>query len=194
MPIFILKQKVLFFIHIPKTGGSSIETALRQQGARQALLSASNGGFMKCTPQHMHAPLIELFIPSSFRDFTFAVCRHPVNRLISEFHMRRDRWENGISFSEFVDYTFKKYRDNEYIFDNHIRPQSEFVTRDTRVFRFEDGLERAIGVACKFASVPFSDMAPHKRRKTGGETDVSRDTLAKIRHFYKSDFERFEYE
>lgn len=193
MPIFLLNNKVLYFIHIPKTGGSSVEAALRQLGARQALLHGSKGDFMKCTPQHMHAALAEKFVPASFRDYSFAISRHPVNRLVSEFHMRRGRWKTSITFDDFVEYAFTKYQENRYIFDNHIRPQAEFLTSDAKEFRFEEGLDKVMEDVCTFAGVNFSLKVPHKRKKVAEQPSISEATLKKIWQFYTVDFERFGY-
>lgn len=194
MPLFIINDKVVFFTHIPKTGGSSVEAAIRSLGARQALLKSSSGGFMKCTPQHIHAEIIEVMFTENFFDLNFTVCRNPVDRLVSEYKMRMSNREKKIPFEKFIDNAFARYEQNPFFHDNHIRPQHQFLTRNTKVFKFEDGLKPALDTLCETVGVPPISDIPHTRKGASDPVNIPRRTLDKIKDFYEKDFATFGYE
>jgi hypothetical protein len=86
MPLF-LKHRLLF-IHIPKCGGDTVTHHLGQHGDRPFLF-VDDGSVMVNghTPQHL--TWLEILragwrAPSDFR--VAALVRHPVDRVISEFH------------------------------------------------------------------------------------------------------------
>jgi hypothetical protein len=196
MPLFRFERAIVLFIHVPKTGGSSIEAALRRMGGRPALLTNTTQGYAKCTPQHMQAEILSSFVPDDFYDLRFAVVRDPQSRLVSEFKMRRvGRKKRGLaplSFASWVTQTFKRYESNPYVFDNHIRPQTALIPEGTQVFRLEDGLEAALAnVASRL------DLAvPKLPRMRQGATDpvaVPATTARKIAAFYSDDYTRFGY-
>lgn len=87
MPLAQINGVALFFAHIPKCGGSSIERYMAAKG-RLAFRSTTTGGWSKCTPQHMHREIYDRLIPPDAYDHGFVVLRDPKARLISEFKMR----------------------------------------------------------------------------------------------------------
>lgn len=196
MPLFRFDNAVVLFIHVPKTGGSSIEAALRRMGGRPALLSETTHGYGGCTPQHMQAEVLQSFVPEAFYDMRFAVVRDPQSRLISEFKMRRAgrklRGLRPIGFAAWVRQTFARYAKNPYVFDNHIRPQTELIPPGTRTFKFEDGLEAVLEhVSKELESRP--PKIPHLRTGEAASVKVSDDVAEKIAAFYREDYSRFGY-
>lgn len=85
MPIFETPKGKVLFIHIPKTGGSTISREL----ARHHQMSMNTNSFWPgydCTPQHLHAgPLTGLFEPAALA-YVFTVVRNPVDRIRSEYN------------------------------------------------------------------------------------------------------------
>lgn len=83
MPLF-LKNKIVF-IHIPKTGGSSIQHVLNTTGDI-AVFYCGQAKLNNVPPQHM--PLSALYelnlVPDDFRIIT--VIRHPYERVISAYN------------------------------------------------------------------------------------------------------------
>ncbi|MEO1331595.1 MAG: hypothetical protein AAFW46_18240, partial [Pseudomonadota bacterium] len=79
MPIFQTERRSLLFLHVPKTGGSSIEQALRAcPGVSEAPIPG--GEAAPCPPQHLHYALVaERADPGAF-DARIAVVRHPPPR------------------------------------------------------------------------------------------------------------------
>ncbi len=76
MPLARVGQGILFFVHIPKTGGSSIERYLQEIG-QACLVSRRATGFSKVTPQHMERETCQSCIPAGFYDQGFAMLRDP---------------------------------------------------------------------------------------------------------------------
>ena len=193
MPLFRYKDKVVFFIHIPKTGGSSIEHSLREAGAKRALHYHKRFEYVKCAIQHMHADLHEFFVPSTFYDESFAVVRHPVDRLFSEYRWRLNRQNVRREFDPWIHYHLNKYAENPYILDNHLRPQVEFIGKSTRVFRFEDGLKtplEAVGRSLTLENVRLN----HRNKGSDIVVSMKERTLERINTFYAEDFAQFNYQ
>lgn len=197
MPLFRFDNSVVLFIHVPKTGGSSIEQALRRMGGREALLASKGLDYAKCTPQHMPADILSLFVPKDFYDMSFAVVRDPCSRLISEFKMRREGRKRRdlplLSFAEWVDLAFARYQKNPYVFDNHIRPQTYLIPEDVTVYRQEDGLEQAVAAVADYVGRPMPKL-PRLRQGDPAPVSVTPETAAKIHAFYAEDYARFGYE
>jgi len=74
MPLFKINSRIIFFVHIPKTGGTSVENTL----ARVGEISMHRKPFPDWVPpQHWHAEIYETVIPKDFYDYGFLVCRNP---------------------------------------------------------------------------------------------------------------------
>ncbi|MBY6127059.1 sulfotransferase family 2 domain-containing protein [Roseovarius atlanticus] len=196
MPLFRFDDTLILFIHVPKTGGTSVEQALRAMGGRAALLCNTTDGYARCTPQHMQAEILSAFVPEGFYDMRFAVIREPQSRLVSEYKMRRaGRKLRGmplLSFTDWVDQTFRRYERNPYVFDNHIRPQTELIPEHTQIFRLEDGLE----VALAHVARRLGRAAPALDRVRPGAPDpveIPPATAARVAAFYRADYDRFGY-
>ncbi|MEM8868799.1 MAG: sulfotransferase family 2 domain-containing protein [Pseudomonadota bacterium] len=196
MPLFRFDNSVVLFIHVPKTGGSSIEQAMRRMGGREALLASKGLDYSRCTPQHMPADILSLFVPKNFYDMSFAVVRDPCSRLISEFKMRREGRKRRnlplLSFAEWVDMAFARYQKNPYVFDNHIRPQTYLIPEDVLVFRQEGGLEQAVAAVADHVGCPMPKL-PRLRQGDPAPVSVTAETAMRIREFYYADYARFGY-
>lgn len=166
MPVCRINGKTVLFIHIPKCGGSSVEELMRSHAAGPVgYIDTGKGAFFnglrKCSPQHMHAAqLREIFRLDAF-DLIFTVCRDPVARIKSEFHMRM----NSPLASGGFDQWYAKVRElrvrNPYVLDNHLRPQAEFLVQGALVYRLEDGLDSIwADVARRLGAVERSDTVP----------------------------------
>lgn len=209
MPIFRSKQLIVHFAHIPKCGGSTVEDVLRNYG-KLAFLNRrfrpdENKDF-PCSPQHYHASFLERLIPQSFFDFSFAVVRNPEERMVSEFKYRkgiRRKLKNGTrprhlgaeptEINDWITDAIRNYPAHPFLYDNHLRPQSEFLIKDTEVFRLEDGLGK---VFVRLSEVLGQEvMAPEKRTLVSPkiEVNLTEESRALIADFYRSDFEKFGY-
>lgn len=193
MPLYRTAAGVVFFVHIPKTGGTSIEKTLRSAGAAQAMKLSKQSGYSKATLQHMHAEVYTAAIGKNFADYSFTVVRNPYDRFASEFKMKVVSAGLPDSIDDWATANFNRFDEYPYTRDNHIRPQVEFLSKRLEVFRFEDGLEAPLVAACQYLDL---EVPPLRHEKKGEKKlfEVSRETLERIHDFYREDFAQLEYE
>lgn len=127
MPFIEVDGKRVLFIHIPKTGGTSVEAWLRTQGPLW-LHSIGGPAVSRCTPQHYRLADIEHVLGEGYFDYAFAIVRDPYERLASEYKMRAAQQESGFwkvaqPFSYWAEVNLAKQKDHAFQWDNHLRPQ-----------------------------------------------------------------------
>lgn len=190
MPLARLGSSLVYFAHIPKTGGTSIETYLRARG-RLALHNNRGKKFLACSPQHIHADLFKALFGKAFCDFSFAVLRDPVARFQSEYRHRAKRAEEAgreiQPFDIWAPHVLKRALDDPFLFDNHLRPQSEFVVPDMRLFRLENGLDAVFDWLDRIGEATAPGPREWRRNLTHVEVAMSGETEALIREFYAAD-------
>ncbi len=204
MPIFVKDGVSVLFIHIPKTGGSSVELAMAESGWEMSMrssprLDVSGFRFHRVSPQHYHADLLRSTIRLGLIDVRFTVVRHPIQRFRSEYAMRRARKGTGAAaeVEEWAAGRFAAYARNPSVLDNHLRPQHEFLLDDTLVYKLEDGLENAVadlgrhGVQITAPVRPARDQA--RVVLPTSSVEISPALEARLREFYAEEFARFGY-
>lgn len=196
MPLYRNGRKLILFVHIPKTGGSTVEEVLKAGGALQALKYHKRLGYSNSTPQHMPWEVTRHWVPRDFYDFAFAMVRDPVARIVSEYH-----WRGKVSkaelppFDDWINTQMTLWPDRPYMLDNHIRPQAQFVAPHVKIFRLEDGLERPVRAGLRRLGLGGAEVEIHHARKSERkELMVTPTTLARIKTFYQSDYETFGYD
>jgi hypothetical protein len=143
MPIFMKQSRTVLYLHVPKTGGTAIQAFFEKNDFRADLLDTTGGPkslnrLRRCPPQHMHAAQITAILRPSEFDFTFMTVRDPLARLLSEYKMRFRSKNSAPPLPAWVEQMFKRYIDNPFVADNHIRPQCEFWLPNCEVYRQED--------------------------------------------------------
>lgn len=192
MPAFIKGSKKIFFVHIPKTGGSSIEEMMIKSGWQCTFRNTRPAGFIKISPQHYHAELLHTIIDLKKFDFCFSIVRDPVSRFISEYKHRNWLKQNSqlsmqIDINQWAQRVFKAYRHNQSIFDNHLRPQSEFIFPGCHTVPFEH-INDTYQILCDVAreeliSLPHTNKLPSLR-----PIEVNQETHDILRNIYREDF------
>jgi len=137
MPKLSYKGRDIFFIHIPKTGGTSIyANLLAQHGTidQYAPHGATQHGI---TRHHYHLELLKTDPSFNVLD-KFCFIRSPLERTLSAYFYRN---QSQISFdiehfNAWLYITIKKYNNNNSTYDNHFRPQTEFFDSTVTVFDF----------------------------------------------------------
>lgn len=215
MPLARIGATQLFFVHVPKTGGTSIEAYLRAKGA--LALHGQGKGWSRAPLQHLHREAWAEIVPPGAYDAGFAILRDPRARLISEFRMRaeplrpklrpaglvrlaRNRAAGRptylvrvghkaeyLDFDGWVERVFADYRRDPWTLSNHIRPQSAFIDPRHRLFRLEDGLEPVLRWIDAATGTPALAGAFHERRSYPLPIACSPETEAEIRAFYAED-------
>ncbi|QIR15127.1 capsular polysaccharide synthesis protein [Shewanella aestuarii] len=194
MPIYVNKEgEEVLFIHIPKNAGTSIETVLRENCQFEFLYSPNAGG-LPCTPQHFHRPYLSSII--NFKQIrNFAVVRHPLSRLVSEYRWRINKNilpTNIISFDQFIIHSLKTFLVNPFYLDNHLRPQCDFLLDNTKIFKLEDDISKIENYLSDFLNTPVNLC--HANVSSGQDGySLSKYALRLIKRIYQLDFERFDY-
>lgn len=149
MPIVRIADKLVYFAHVPRAAGTSVERYLR---ARFGTLAFSDPSYLsvpdeqrwtRSSPQHIDTRALSQLFPTGFFDAAFAVVRDPCHRLLSVFLRQRD-----IERSIPVDTAFCDWLEllplPGHALDNHTRPMLDFIPRGSRIFRLEDGLGQVV--------------------------------------------------
>lgn len=159
MPIFRDEEKegpLVLFIHVPKTGGTSIEHEFKKKKlfrVESEYLYTPWGEFVekskkqgiRCSLQHLTFHEIMKIFPNIKIAAVFIIVRDPYDRLISEYYYLKKRlWKkdkdcrlwglsaswcrNAVSdFNIFVTRMYEKYLAHCHFMDNHFLPQVEFL-------------------------------------------------------------------
>lgn len=214
MPIFSKGKKNVLFIHIPKSAGSTIEKIGADLGWSESFSvrgkSLEDIRYYKASLQHLHAqPLESLFNLEDF-DSIFTIVRNPFSRFKSEYYWQRSQRITELDIDDWVFDTFEKYSKNNHIYDNHIRPQVEFIPSGVQVqiFKLEESavesaqnvfLSLSKGSRCvkSRAKQLVSSFKPDTREKKSVK-DPEIEARFKLHYeriveFYKKDYLEFSY-
>lgn len=205
MPFFYSENMLVYFAHVPKAAGSTIENYISEQYGEVFLLNRKWAGITKkypelgrVSPQHLTFEAARQYMPRG-PDWSFALVRNPFDRIFSEYRMhqsakrtRRHLVKLGQEFH--VNLLLSAMSIDRQVFDNHIRPQTELVPLDAEIYKLEDGVQNAlrlVNVRTKKEAnvVQVNPMYMHKQ-----EPEAPSQRLAsRIRKVYCDDFDRFQY-
>lgn len=179
------------FIHIAKTGGTSVRAALNPLRWRDPLyylsfpahkLSGLTGHKLGMKfPRHAHVIAAKEMLPEQYFNslFKFAFVRNPWDLQVSSFHhISRERPEamNGISdFNEFMRYKFDPQRAYQYHIDTSLSLQSDYLVDlhgevIVDFFGHYENLQRDFEVVCQKIGVAAKRL-PERRRATDRASD-----------------------
>lgn len=194
MPIYKLGDKLALFVHVPKTGGTSVNGYLRKYGSPCFHYVYKLPG-MPIPPQHWHADILTKVIGDFPIDSSFMFVRNPVARLQSEYRMRMEKYSEKdiISFDAWWMQCRNELKKCPHYLQNHLRPQVEFLYPGINVFRFEDGIYRQICHILKALGLESPAAEIHARPGQKISVEVSKLTLESIREYYRKDFCQFGY-
>lgn len=197
MPFIQHNGKRVLFIHIPKAGGTSVETWMKSV-APLRLFSIGIPRASRCTPQHYRAQDIRALLGEDFFNLSVTVVRNPYDRVASEYRMqaqiaRQGFWKSAPDFSTWLEENLSRQTREPFHLDNHLRPQWEFIGNEVEVFRLEDGLAAPLARLAEVLGLAPPETPPHELR--GEPQDIAWDVADRIRvqTHYAKDFERFGY-
>lgn len=199
----ISQQLGCIFVHIPRTGGTSVETALgvlsdaRVENTslmfgRVTSPSLKSRALSTDFLQHLTASELRDLVGEEFNNyFRFAFVRNPWERMVSIYFYHRKVTGEIASFPEFL----KRAEGHR---KNHLVPQHEFVfDKDgNRLVDFVGRFERMPDDFSKVcAALKIERELPHLNAATIGDYRSYYDDAARriIERVYGEDIERFSY-
>lgn len=146
MPLLRSDDKLHYFCHVPKCGGSSVEVYLEARFGplgfldRDWLSVPTEDRWSRSSPQHMPASMLQSLFPDGYLASSFTMIRHPANRLISAFNHNRNHSKINpmIGLRRFLKSLARADRSFHEQTDNHFLPASRFVPEGAKVFRLEE--------------------------------------------------------
>lgn len=207
MPIFTKGERAVLFVHVPKTGGTSLERMLIREGWEVGFRATpkthpTQSRLHRVSPQHFHAELLEQTLRLDRFDAIFLITREPLARFRSEYVMRNKRNANAGSAAHVEAWArrlFRRRAANPSVLDNHLRPQHEFVVPDARIFRLEDGMESIVtALNAEWGLGLPLDIPRNLASGTDGhissqDVEVNDFVQARVRALYARDYETFGY-
>ena len=209
MPIVRTGPLLVYFAHVPKCGGSSVETYLDERFGPIAFIDTRHHfqeperRWSRTSPQHLHLDIQRKLFPKGFFDHSFAVVRHPVARVISAYHFQLEIEQLPLArtgFSQWLDMLPEVMEEDPFVFDNHTRPMVELVPEDARIFHIEHGLDALVPWFDELTGSrdgPRAVRAKNERKGRGGgksKIEPSPADLKRIAEIYAADFARFGYD
>lgn len=131
MPIFNKQKKSVFFAHIPKCGGSSIKLMFTDSGWSCEKYNDRADGHL-----NQHATSEEFLQWDNLPEEKFTIIRNPFTRLISDILFHRRTSHPNMTLENYIQ-EILTLNENVNKLHNHLRPQTEFITKDMQIYVFE---------------------------------------------------------
>ncbi|ETX13231.1 hypothetical protein OCH239_12700 [Roseivivax halodurans JCM 10272] len=208
MPLFKAADRLVYYAHVPKCGGSAIAYYLIDRFGPLGFYDSfyhdrpDETPWTRTSPQHVDVRALETLLPARFFDAMFAVVRHPVPRTVSTYHFQREvekRIPDETSFSEWL----KGLEDKgtpRFEYDNHVLPMDQLVPEGATIFHLEHGLDGLVHWCDLLTGRKDGPRAVTPENARGMLVDVksekaipTEEDIARIGRIYDADFERFGY-
>lgn len=197
-------QNKLIFVHIPKTGGTSVEEHLKLSHINTGLGLIRNFDEQNMKALHHFTWLdYQKFLGQDvFHKYTtFSIVRNPVERCISEYYWTPldFGYKNGRLFDDFlsnVERIVKEKRFYDSLYHDHFQTQTSYVMDKNnklmvdKLFRFED-FEEVERFLSKYCDSKLSKV--NKRSENVEKIKPSKEQIQRIEKIYHIDFVNFEY-
>lgn len=197
----LITSKKILFLHIPKTGGTTIEAALDMHKPECFFYLNWYKNYRVC-PQHLYYSELAREVEGLSEYTTFTIVRNPFDRLVSEFYHVKN--PNNLAFKDFGNLTFENFVEKVFIFDSskrkwlfdrHIEPQHLFLEGCTQIeiFKFEE-IEKCFDYLKNIVdkNLSFGHERKSRARKPFQEY-YNNSTRMLVEEFYKKDLEMFSY-
>ncbi len=199
MPIYPTLKTV--FVHIPKTGGSTVSTILRRPNFPSLTKHDPSPGIDKHSSVFVH---LEQLGPEEKDFFKFSFVRNPWDRLVSAYHYviaRRQKLElvaNHETFDSFLSSFVEE--PSQFLELPYFRPQSSFLVNDNGEMpldflgRFET-FEKDLGVVLREIGSRRMFVKHRKKSKRRDYREYyTAESSKAVGEIYISDVENFGYE
>ena len=193
MPVYKCPPTRFHFIHIPRTAGRFIEAVIKDNGFQ---LEHNTLGYIEGVDIiHLHKELYEKYL--DVKDMPhIAVIRNPIDKFFSASPFLKRMYGDDIQEQMEDSMMFSMMLQNFPLTQavNWFRPQSDFLTEETHVWRFEDGFGKDFGEwMSEILKVPFtvSDV-PYKKLDTDETNKLARSAklIDNIRQLYRKEIDQ----
>ena len=214
----LLSRRYQFlFVHIAKTGGTSVRNALQRYRWRDpyylpqwiaSKLSGATGHSLGIKlPRHCKAITAQEMLPREVYQglFKFAFVRNPWDLQVSSYHhIKRERphlLEDDESFSAFLRRKLDPQREWQYHIDTSITPQLDYLIdlRGNQIVNFVgryESLQSDFDHCCERIGLPKQAL-PHRRRagdRAAYREYYDEDTKALVEQHFAADIDAFGYQ
>jgi len=181
--LILIPKYQLGFVHVPKTGGSSITAALAKFTRVPLPEKDEHGWQSRHHVGPMHATLEESRDRLPAGTFTFGFVRNPWDQALSlHTFLRNDPGESLRDFLKRSDWRVQMY----------LRPQGDWVDGCDFVGRFE-ALQYDFDQVCALQSMPPA-LLPHRNNFPRAYAAHDEETAQLVRDRWPSDCERLGYQ
>lgn len=200
MPLF--KKLNIFFIHIPKTGGTSVDHYLyKKTNTERNVLTFFSACPIKLNKHTLqHCTYEELYKYGKCFNINInkykllTIVRNPYNRIISElFYLGKI---NIDSTKEFVEKKILEFFQDDYHYDNHKIPQYKFITWKNKLLNNITIMknETLTKDMHDYGFIDFNENANKTHRDKIDYMSLLSDKAKELIYdYYKKDFELFGY-
>ena len=140
MPQLTYQNKSLFFIHIPKTAGTSLYSNLGKQGCQH--WSSTSPEYNPYTPvlnnvskHHLDIKQIQRYYGIVTNKFT--IIRNPWQRTVSDY-VYRTKDPTFEKLNNWLLVNLTRAKSDPCWSDNHFKPMYKFIDKNTKVFLFHE--------------------------------------------------------
>ena len=194
MPVYKCPPTRFHFIHIPRTAGRFIEAVIKDNGFQ---LEHNTLGYIEGVDIiHLHKELYEKYL--DVKDMPhIAVIRNPIDKFFSASPFLKRMYGDDIQEQMEDSMMFSMMLQNFPLTQavNWFRPQSDFLTEETHVWRFEDGFKEEFGEwMSQILGIPFTVRdVPYEKLSTDESNKLERSAklIDNIRQFCRKDIEQF---
>jgi hypothetical protein len=201
-----IKQQIKF-IHITKTGGTSIEEVGKKNGMLWGMydekLQYKKLKIGKMSGAIWHIPPRNFIKNPYSKHITFAVVRNPYNRILSECFCKwggkykTREFQNVDEFNDYITERIKKCMEPQFF---HFMPQYIYTHDENNnqiinhIIRFENLKEEFDNLMTNFGLSIVLDIDTNKSIKKYGISDISPENIKLINKVYDNDFKFFNYD
>ena len=190
-------ENKLFFVHIPRSGGRYIKYLFKDLNEYECLYG-TNDKYKGVEEMHLHLKLLKE-LPEYKSTPKFTVVRDPLGRFISMMaadfslnnHLNKKLIVSDLRvFKLYLKETSSIYR---CYFTNWFKPQYEFIGKDCKIWRYEDGfgksfhdfLYKEFNIVLKVKKQKIIAASKYDNNKT---LKLKPEFIKEVKKFYRKDY------